>query len=190
LSRTPWTDRLAEVLGAWPREPVYYRKNVRDKIVSLMEENRGSILLDAGCGTGILREHLPKWIKYVGLDFTPEFIDYCRGKFKDEFVLAKVEKIPYPDMYFWAVNSTSVINHNANWRDLIKEMMRVSQKYLVILTTSHDKATAVIGTKPVLRIRFNPKDIIDECSKYGAVEFEKAQDRNADFTLGLFTVKK
>jgi len=148
---TLWSDRVNELDERW-REDGFknYRKDVRDKIIQLLPE--GEKVLDVGCGTAMLYEHLPQELKpsYVGVDFTPEFIEYC----------------------FHLVNSTTLLQHIPEWRKAAEELARVSKKYVVSTCRSHLKKTRIISTTPVLRRQFNPQDIIDIYNQYGDVSWQ------------------
>ena len=187
---TPWSGRIPELQRNWLRECKLFRKAVRDKVVAFMRENPRGLLLDAGCGTGILREHLPNWVGYVGLDFTPDMIYYCKKSFEDSFILAKIEEMPFPDNYFCVVVSVSVINHNENWKPLVKEMVRVS-KNVLIMTNVHNNRTVVHHSRPLpVQIRFNPNELMQEFRQYGNVDFSVHPNKRGIFNQGLFTITK
>lgn len=171
---TLWSDRVNELDERW-REDGFknYRKDVRDKIIQLLPE--GEKVLDVGCGTAMLYEHLPQELKpsYVGVDFTPEFIEYCREKHPEgDWRVEDARNLSFPDNSFHLVNSTTLLQHIPEWRKAAEELARVSKKYVVSTCRSHLKKTRIISTTPVLRRQFNPQDIIDIYNQYGDVSWQ------------------
>ena len=78
----------------WPNtEDVFTRFQIM--LESVRENNEQVSILDFGCGTGHLLEHIKKQniqnIKYTGLDVSKKFIDKCKEKFPDvDFICADV----------------------------------------------------------------------------------------------------
>ena len=52
------------------------------RYVSIMNPRSGMRILDIGCGTADILEHLPEGIDYHGYDLQPEYIDYASKKFR------------------------------------------------------------------------------------------------------------
>ncbi len=46
-----------------------------------LRANAGDFLLDVGCGTGEMLEHLPAGIRYLGLDLSESYITSARSRF-------------------------------------------------------------------------------------------------------------
>ena len=73
-------DRLA---ADWDSCPDEYE--TREKIVSLAEIPKGSVIADIGCGRGVMFEHLlktePK--KLIAVDLSGEMIRHAKEKFSD-----------------------------------------------------------------------------------------------------------
>jgi SAM-dependent methyltransferase len=71
----------------WPKlEDVTKRYKVMLDIIRLREDNRGKVqLLDFGCGTAHLYEHITanqiNNIQYAGLDISSKFIEVCKSKY-------------------------------------------------------------------------------------------------------------
>jgi len=183
---TPWTNRLKEVQKTWFSPCLNYRRSIRDLIVKLLKPH--DLLLDVGCGTGILKDHLPPESFYVGIDYTGEFLDFLSQKKPLGLVLGDVNLIPFQDNIFKIVNETGVLFHCSQWKNVIIEMVRVSQKY-VISTTRISEETKIIGLNP-FRIVFSEKDVITEFKKHGSVTFEKVKDMEGQLTLGMTLVEK
>ncbi|MCC6402773.1 MAG: methyltransferase domain-containing protein [Fimbriimonadaceae bacterium] len=83
----------------------------------------GCPLLDLGCGTGaFLAEH---GHGAVGLDFSPEAIECCRGRGLSRLVLADGSRAPFRDSSFGCVVSLDTIEHIADDRAAASEVARL-----------------------------------------------------------------
>ena len=69
-----------EPVQKWYRDIVgdeghyYHQQIILPGVMRLLDLKKESTLLDLGCGDGILARHVPKTLKYVGLDAAPSFI--------------------------------------------------------------------------------------------------------------------
>jgi len=93
---------------------------LRERIISLAGIERGTSVLDIGCGTGTLAiaatRHVAPSGTVHGIDASPPMI--ARAKRKAEkaavnavFQLAAAEQLPYPDHRFDVVLSTLMLHH-------------------------------------------------------------------------------
>ncbi len=93
---------------------------------------QGSVLLDVGCGSGILAEKVCDKIGlYVGVDISIERIKQCRKKIKSGkafFAVADAARLPFKDSSFNAAASLEVIEHIPDTRLFLKEVNRVLSK--------------------------------------------------------------
>lgn len=191
--KTLWSDRVNELDERWRHDGFKnYRKDVRDKIVQLLP--RGEKMLDVGCGTAMLYEHLPEELRenYVGVDFTPEFIEYCIEKHPEgDWRIMDARNLIFPDNSFYLVNSTTLLQHIKGWRKAAGEFVRVSKKYVVSTCRSHLKKTRIVATTPVLRRRFNPEDIIDLYDQYGDVSWQWVDGIVIEkLVMGIYVLEK
>ncbi len=98
---------------------------------------KGSHGLDAGCGVGLHSEMLAGIIgtagTVVGLDISPEFIEYARNLAREKnlqnqisFQLGDVNHLPFEDSFFdWAISVDCVGYAQGNPFPALKEMKRV-----------------------------------------------------------------
>jgi SAM-dependent methyltransferase len=90
---------------------------------------RGKRVLDAGCGAGYGTAELAQaaaWV--VGADIAPEAIDFARQNYPRAnlwFEQASCTALPHGDGCFDLVVAFEVIEHLANWRELVREARRV-----------------------------------------------------------------
>ena len=64
-SSSAWYDKLVSIEGHY-----YHREIIIPGILALLEQypDPNAFLLDLACGQGVLSRHLPKKMKYIGVD--------------------------------------------------------------------------------------------------------------------------
>lgn len=92
---------------SWNRVGSWYQDLVRDKghffhknliipgTLKLLDLNEKSVLLDLGCGQGVLSRSLPKISYYLGVDLAPSLIEYAKKDNHNsnfEFIISDVTK--------------------------------------------------------------------------------------------------
>lgn len=105
----------------------FYKKRLAKAIASLCEDN--SYILDFGCDDGSTADMIMKInpsLKIVGIDIQSNRISKIPRK------IYNGNKIPYPDNTFDIVMSLNVLHHTKDILRHVKEMKRVSKKYLLI----------------------------------------------------------
>jgi len=90
---------------------------------------RGKRVLDAGCGAGYGTAELAQAAaSVVGADIAPEAVDFARRNYALPnlwFEQASCTALPHGEGCFDLVVAFEVIEHLANWRDLLREARRV-----------------------------------------------------------------
>ena len=140
-------------------------------MVSTMDEPES--VLNVGCGPNYLKKHLD--CECVGLDFEDDWpgVD----------VVADARDIPFPDDSFHYCVTKTVLQHIPNWREALREILRVGENVL-LAERVWDEETEIVYREPVLRRRFNPQDLLDEL---GGAEFKISE---SDDRLGFFHKKR
>ncbi|MDO8623717.1 MAG: methyltransferase domain-containing protein [archaeon] len=106
--------------------PVFKKKVARQ--VSLLCKNNQTIL-DVGCDDGTTAEKIIQFnptLKIVGIDIQEDRMSRIPRKIYNGKV------IPYPNNSFDVVMALDVLHHTEDVLSLIKEMKRVSRKYIII----------------------------------------------------------
>ena len=112
-----------------------------DNVMELMPKDKIESALDVGCGDGYLCSlYKTKGIKTVeGCDFSKKRIDFAKKTFtKCKFSEESIYNMTYKNNSFDLVSSVEVIEHLENPLDAIKELARVSKKY-VLITVPYDE---------------------------------------------------
>ncbi len=82
-------------------------------------------ILDAGCGTGQMLEHLTKHGQAVGVDSSPEAIHFAASRDVDRLVLGSIFDLPFAPDSFDCVLSLDVIEHVDDDRQLVRHLYSV-----------------------------------------------------------------
>jgi|688.fasta_scaffold34309_3 cyclopropane fatty-acyl-phospholipid synthase-like methyltransferase len=82
----PWVYDLAQyVIRGTAYGPEFVSRYIKAK--------PGDRVLDIGCGTGVMLNHLPD-VQYVGFDMSQAYIDACRKRFGDRGTFHRCEVTP------------------------------------------------------------------------------------------------
>ncbi len=95
----------------------------------------GAKVLDVGCASGgffnIMRSLEPA-IEYTGIDITEPSLEAARQMYPEaRFLATDGLRIPFGDNEFDLVHSTSVLVIEPRYRELLKEMYRVSSRFVL-----------------------------------------------------------
>jgi 2-polyprenyl-3-methyl-5-hydroxy-6-metoxy-1,4-benzoquinol methylase len=105
-------------------------------LVNLISSKKVDSILDVGCGEGFTLNRLKeKGIgkNLEGLEYSKEAIALGKKTYPDiKITRGSIYELPYADNSFDLVLCTEVLEHLDKPRDALKELIRVSKKYLVI----------------------------------------------------------
>lgn len=112
----------------WHEQPGYFNDVIRHFGPSME-------VVDVGCGTGWIAEHLPR---YVGLDGAPEAVAAARERGRD-VRLADVDRpLDLPDAGFDGAILKDLLEHVADPVALVREVRRVLRPGGVVFASSPD----------------------------------------------------
>lgn len=135
-------DQSAKVYDA------QYREEQHAKIRTAMDNlnlNRDSIVLDAGCGTGLLFEHVAEKTKFtIGTDSSRGLLKEAKKKARGykniALVLADADNMPFANHAFDVVFAITLLQNMPNPVVTLKEIRRVSKSNGLIIVSGLRKA--------------------------------------------------
>lgn len=105
-------------------------------LISLAKSLKIESILDAGCGEGFTMDKLLKnevGKRIEGIEYEKNAIDFGKKLFPDLIIKqGSVYELPYKDNSFDLIICTEVLEHLEDPTKALKEMLRVSKKYLMI----------------------------------------------------------
>jgi|GEM_PF-3529424 len=117
--KTAW-DLQSEIFSEIGKYP-----NTNIEFPSYQMPRIGSIVLESGCGGGIMMDYFSQHgSKVIGIDISIEMLKKCRVK-GGQVVLADVRNVPFKDNSFDYVSSLGVIEHFPESRIAFKESIRI-----------------------------------------------------------------
>ena len=105
--------------------------------------NQKGLILDAGCGTGVMAyRNKGKGFKFVGIDISKEAINKCRTRpeYKKCFVWDLEKKLPFKTNQFNQSICMQTFYYVKNWKQLLKELMRVTSEKVIITFPNYNYA--------------------------------------------------
>ncbi len=151
-------------------------------ILRLVKTNDNPGILDVGCFKGdylqiLLNNSTGAEFKYVGIDVTPNYIEYARNRFinntgnNHEFKLGNVFEIDEHSDSFDVVLFTDVLHHLPELRRPISEVFRVSSKFVLIGLYIHDsnKNENVQIKNGFLYKTWSREHILSELEMFGSI---------------------
>jgi SAM-dependent methyltransferase len=96
-------------------------------------------ILDVGCGTGLLLEHLESRGTPIGIDYSSTALSFCSRRGPRPLVQADGARLPLPDASVDAVTAIGVVEHLADDEGAVREWARVLKPGapIVLLTSSY-----------------------------------------------------
>jgi len=147
-----------------PLQKILLDNFYREFFLMLESKNIESVL-DAGCGEGItLRKFKDKGIgkKHEGIEYMEEAIEIGK-KVNPDISIKKgdIYKLPFKDSTFDVVICTEVLEHLDKPKAALKELTRVSKKYLILSVPNEPWFTfqRIARGKNILKLGAHPEHI-------------------------------
>ena len=151
----------------------FYYVGTHNAVITLLNlylnKKKNNIILDAGCGTGLLMKKLSNFGEIWGIDTSSEALKLAKKNNITKIKKASVEKIPFKDNRFDAIVSIDVLYHREVKNDLaaLIEFKRVLKPggILIIKNPAHNW------------LRGSHDIIIHTKRRYNRTEFKNKLDR-------------
>jgi ubiquinone/menaquinone biosynthesis C-methylase UbiE len=109
---------------------MFYRDR---QIIKVLKEIKPRVILDVGCGIGRTVNVFKKsGFNARGIDNSESSISFCK-KNGLEADLMDASRINFTDNFFEAVFAEGLLEHFENYEPFVKEMTRVSKKYILLI---------------------------------------------------------
>jgi len=134
-------DQAADVYDA------QYKEEQNAKIaatLTALEKTDMFLVLDAGCGTGLLFDHIADKAKQiVGTDMSKNLLKHAKNNVKVHdnvhLVQADADHAPFPNKTFTAAFAFTLLQNMPNPETTLNEIKRITQKNAIITVTGLKK---------------------------------------------------
>ena len=147
----PVQKEYSQIANRYDRRWSFYVNTTIQKTLDRLEIASKERILDLGCGTGTLIEHLLQMFpeaEVVGIDVSEEMLKVAKQKLSEsvELKLGSADNLPFPNNSFDVIVSTSVFHYFRDPIRVLQEVKRVLKPYgrLVITDWCHDYLTCRI----------------------------------------------
>ena len=178
---------MAEQYEHWYETPVgkMYDRLEQAAVAELLPSaQRGSRLLDVGCGTGHWsRFFASRGFLVIGVDIAPEMIEIARSKDdpRCRFEVGDACRLPFPDGSFDVVTAITTLEFTRDAGAVVREMFRCLRPAGIVLIASLNRLAPVnrrrirTGQQPYASTRlFSPSELRALVAPYGRVRIRTA----------------
>jgi ubiquinone/menaquinone biosynthesis C-methylase UbiE len=123
VERYDWVAAADRIIGI---ESFFHRQRERVFSRLIRMYAHGTVMLDVGCGTGLLLRHMNS--AAIGLDINPWNVAKAKERTQKQLVRADAEALPFRDSVLDVILCTETLEHLPNPVQALKEMNRVLNK--------------------------------------------------------------
>jgi len=134
------SEKQSTIVGTFTRWLYFH---ILRKALNKLDIDEKSKFLDMGCGKGVTLNEFRKagFRNSIGIDMSERGLQHCQKDFnfqlnKDVFKM-DATKSSFPNRSFEVVFSEGLLEHFANYTPYVKEMIRLSNKYVIIIQPNH-----------------------------------------------------
>jgi len=134
-------NRLAKVYDT------QYAGEQKAKIEAALSDvhvNKDSLVLDVGCGTGLLFPYIANGVQLlIGIDISRKLLrkaKTCKKRYPNTHILlADADHLPFQDQTFHTIFAITLLQNISNRLTTLQEIKRVSKKHVTIAVTGLKK---------------------------------------------------
>ena len=135
---------------------------VAKKLISF---SKSDVVLDLGCGTGLIIPEIAKQVKLVvGQDYSVGMLEKAPKIGNVIYMLGDAAEIPFEAKYFDIVVSLTMIQDIKEWQPVLKEIRRVCKGDVVLTFLKRGKDIATVKNR--IAKFFKVKNFIEEEKDY------------------------
>jgi 2-polyprenyl-6-hydroxyphenyl methylase/3-demethylubiquinone-9 3-methyltransferase len=174
-----------DLAGEWwrpgsPLSMLYWLARARARLIP-PAEREGAVLLDLGCGGGLLAPHVAdKGYRHVGVDLIVSGLEQAAAHSVLP-VLADATRLPFADGAVDVVSAGELLEHVPDWPGVVAEACRVLRPggWLVLDTLADTAVSRLVAVRiaeaviPAVRgihdpaLFVDPKKLQSECARHG-----------------------
>ena len=132
-----------------------YMKEQQDKFEAVLDQinlDSKSVVLDAGCGTGLLFEKIAKHVKFiVGVDFSRKMLEKTESRLRQfrntAIICGDADFLPFRNDAFTHVFAITLLQNMPNKKDVLNEMRRVAKAGAPIVISGLKKSFTLSSFK-------------------------------------------
>lgn len=131
------------------------------KAKKMIKFSKKDVVLDLGCGTGLIIPELARSAKIVvGIDNSIQMLKLGPKIENAIYVISDAKKIPFPDKFFDKTISLSVLQDIKDWTLVLKEIKRTTKKEVLISILKRNKNLEAL--KKEISKHFKIKKAVEE----------------------------
>jgi SAM-dependent methyltransferase len=194
----PWSSKAKKMhqKNYWERKELDKRRPVthpviEEYVLSKIEKlkkyilfTEKTVLLDVGCGNGFFTWYFERICHVTGVDFSQKMLELNPVKRK---LLMEAEALAFKDNSFEVVFCHALLHHVADLDRVIREMKRVSKKYIILLEPNRNNPLMFLFSALVKEER--------KALKFSPGYLQKVSERNGlrvikSFSCGMIVPNK
>ena len=126
VSQDVWLERMNNLIERRKVGAITSQfKHVDDYGQHISKVHMGDMVLDVGCGSMVIKKHLPAHVSYTGIDPFPV---------NEQVIKMDIEECNFPDNLFQTVYAFAMLDNVYDLAKAIEQMKRVCSKNILILT--------------------------------------------------------